>query len=96
MMTANIQTGEENGLMRGYNDIANSLAGEGKTIREMFSKETTQTTHLESDLKERSNNIKDVCEENKAELLWQPDNFQMKLRNHIWEKQGKSNNQDEI
>ena len=69
--------------MRGYHDRANSFAGEGKDIREIFSKETTQPNHLESHLKERSNNIKDVCEENKAELLWQLDNFQMKLRNHI-------------
>ena len=89
MMTgyqAHIQTGEEHGLQTEYQDRlarANSFKGEGKVIREMFSKDTTQPTHFESRLKERSNNIKDVCEENKAELLWQPDNFQMKLKNHI-------------
>ena len=58
-----MMTGEEHGLKRGYHDRANSLAGEGKVIREMFSKDTTQPTHFESRLKERSNNIKDVCEE---------------------------------
>ena len=62
----------------------NSMAAEEK-VKGGNSKEISQPTHLESDLKERSNNIKNVCEENKAELLWQPDNFQMKLRNHIWD-----------
>ena len=85
---ANIQTGEDLGeIMTGHHvrlGRENSSAAEGK-VKGGDSKETSQQTHLESDLKERSNIIKDVCEENKAELLWQPHNFQMKLRNHIWD-----------
>ena len=45
----------------------------------------SQTLRLEFHLQERSRNIKDVCEQNKLELMWPQNGFRSNIKNHVWD-----------
>eukprot|EP00090_Calanus_glacialis_P004508 TRINITY_DN13371_c0_g1_i3.p1 TRINITY_DN13371_c0_g1~~TRINITY_DN13371_c0_g1_i3.p1 ORF type:complete len:415 (+),score=60.42 TRINITY_DN13371_c0_g1_i3:269-1513(+) len=46
---------------------------------------SSQTLSLEYQLQERSRNIKDVCEQNKLELMWPQNVFRKNIKNHVWD-----------
>ena len=46
---------------------------------------SSQTLSLENHLQERSRNIKDVCEQNKLELMWPQNEFRRNIKNHVWD-----------